>query len=398
MTTINQVKNSRGYSSRNNQTLSVIELQNILKMYNLNYNGNKNQLIDRIIHNENIIFNNENNEKNNSNYVYNLPERHSDSYFSVKTSSNDLLDISETDFNLLKDNSEIIKMHEVFDDFYENKIINIECPQCTNKSFSLYLKYLKDRKLTKSQIKLTKSQIKLTKSQRDSLIHIARFVFDEKTTAEIELLPYYNPRKYNYTVPDLNIIIKYKNFDNDTHREDFIFETDNPIFIIQNIKDNKTEILMKSIKSGSVKTVKYLIENGLSVNCTDKRGYKPIIMASVFGNVEIMDYLFSKGANIEEHEVFCKHTPLICAARYLHIEIIKYLLEKGADVNFRDINDLSAIQQIQILLLTDKTPYNQKQYQIIKKLLLKYGAKESDLEELERRLTIIDNIPLIGPR
>ena len=55
MVSIDCVKNSRGRSIKGKDKLTVKQLQNILKKYNLDHSGTKNVLIDRIIENKELL-------------------------------------------------------------------------------------------------------------------------------------------------------------------------------------------------------------------------------------------------------------------------------------------------------------------------------------------------------
>ena len=63
----------------------------------------------------------------------------------------------------------------------------------------------------------------------------------------------------------------------------------------------------------------------------------PLLIAILLGNLDIVQYLISEGANIE-----CKTTkgltPLHIASKKGHLDIIQYLISQGANINCRNNN------------------------------------------------------------
>jgi ankyrin repeat protein len=112
---------------------------------------------------------------------------------------------------------------------------------------------------------------------------------------------------------------------------------------------------------GTVEDVKYFVEQkGVNVNAKDNTGHTVIQFALLGGNAEIVQYLVSKGADIEPHWIFdaislekgsletvklfvengvsVNHRdsgmfPLLLAAGTNNIEVAKFLISKGADIN-----------------------------------------------------------------
>lgn len=88
--------------------------------------------------------------------------------------------------------------------------------------------------------------------------------------------------------------------------------------------------------------VQFLIENGAKeeideVNMwgTETAGYNPIQIATLRGNLKLLKYLISVGANIN----FCEHAgnPLHIAAEQNNFEIVKYMILIGTDIDI--LND-----------------------------------------------------------
>ena len=277
-------------------------------------------------------------------YVYELPERHSISYFSIRTNSKKLLDISKKEFDLLNRNSEIIKMHEEFEDFYKKRIIDITCHLCNNKSVSFYLKYLKNR------------NIRLTKKERRILIDVSNFVFDERTSTELDLLYDLNPKKYNYDLIDLNLILKYKKWNNKTEEENFFLSIDNPIFLMKYFHNNEMELFKKAIDKKANKTLKRLISN---VNLYELGNISPLIYAlHKNADTDILKLLilnipsseFNKLHGINQFNQYIEFneiggsTPLIFALNNnFKDEIIELLILRTTDLDKKDEDGYSAL-------------------------------------------------------
>ncbi|XP_038137296.1 myotrophin [Cyprinodon tularosa] len=90
--------------------------------------------------------------------------------------------------------------------------------------------------------------------------------------------------------------------------------------------------LMWALKTGDLDEVKAKLVTAEDVNRTLESGGKPIHVAADFGQSELIDYLLSKGADINALD---KHgfTPLLLACFEDHYSAAKLLIEKGADKN-----------------------------------------------------------------
>jgi ankyrin repeat protein len=122
--------------------------------------------------------------------------------------------------------------------------------------------------------------------------------------------------------------------------------------------------LFTALDNQDISKVKKTIEDGADVNCTKFYGNTPLLESAQMGNLELLEYLISKGANVNyqkngfklksskkigdklyEYSMEEIHnggmTPLTAAIRFGKgdfVKIINYLLEKGANVNFSFIN------------------------------------------------------------
>lgn len=74
-----------------------------------------------------------------------------------------------------------------------------------------------------------------------------------------------------------------------------------------------------------------------SLNAYDSLGKTPLTVACDTGNVELVQFLLSKGAAVNLPERGSNHTPLYVASRVGSVDIVKLLLTQGADVNIASL-------------------------------------------------------------
>ncbi len=89
--------------------------------------------------------------------------------------------------------------------------------------------------------------------------------------------------------------------------------------------------LAATIARGNLEMVKYLVSLGAEVNLP-KGFYPPLNPAVINGHTEIVEFLIEKGANVNQKSDW---SALIEAVRNNHLEIAKILIDAGADVNAR---------------------------------------------------------------
>ena len=123
--------------------------------------------------------------------------------------------------------------------------------------------------------------------------------------------------------------------------------------------------LNTEIVKGDFHAVKQLIETkGYSPNYTGFLGlsHTPLYTAAASKQVEILNYLIQKGADVNVQTKSEKSSVLMFACDDNNLEIVKMLLEAGANPNLKDEDGETALQK------TDSEE--------IKQLLKQYGAKE----------------------
>ena len=95
-------------------------------------------------------------------------------------------------------------------------------------------------------------------------------------------------------------------------------------------------------QSNHLNVLRYLVEQGTSMEWTSAMGWTPLHIASALGLVEVTQYLLEQGANRDKTDVF-GDTPLHNAADGAQLETAKLLMLYGADLNAKNIRGLLPI-------------------------------------------------------
>ena len=74
-----------------------------------------------------------------------------------------------------------------------------------------------------------------------------------------------------------------------------------------------------------------LIEAGADIECEDKEGYTPLMIAASTKGLESLKLLIVFGANVNHPNIY-KATPIIEAARYGNVDSVKTLIEYGKSI------------------------------------------------------------------
>ena len=115
-----------------------------------------------------------------------------------------------------------------------------------------------------------------------------------------------------------------------------------------NAKESETgaTALMGASGYGELEVVQYLINKGADINAKNDNGGTALMVASMEGHLAVVKALvegkngllsmFSKGADINAKDNNNGVTALMEASMYGHLEVVKYLINKGADINAKD--------------------------------------------------------------
>ncbi len=116
---------------------------------------------------------------------------------------------------------------------------------------------------------------------------------------------------------------------------------DNPELI--NAKDTKDETpLTYTVRSGNVELVRFLISKGADVNARNWVGDTPLHMAASSGYEEIVKLLLDHGANVNSTGMF-GWNPLHCASNDCNLNIMEILIEKGVDINAKNESGITPL-------------------------------------------------------
>eukprot|EP01038_Epipyxis_sp_PR26KG_P004472 gene4472-6323_t len=77
-----------------------------------------------------------------------------------------------------------------------------------------------------------------------------------------------------------------------------------------------------------------LVEAGAYVNCANNEGATPLIESATSGDINIISYLLSKGADVSLQSSYS--TALLRAARFGHATVVKLLHEAGASISVKN--------------------------------------------------------------
>lgn len=99
-------------------------------------------------------------------------------------------------------------------------------------------------------------------------------------------------------------------------------------------KENEEQILFSTAAFGSVETMKLLKNSGIDLGFRDKFNYTPLIVASNYGNLEMVTYLVNEGVGMEIRTIDAgsNKSALYFAVENDQYDVAEYLIKKGADI------------------------------------------------------------------
>ncbi|XP_031135142.1 kinase D-interacting substrate of 220 kDa B isoform X1 [Sander lucioperca] len=154
--------------------------------------------------------------------------------------------------------------------------------------------------------------------------------------------------------------------------------------------------LFSYVEEENLAAIKAHLDKFRDVDSRSDNGQTPLMVAAEQGNLEIVQELIKRGANVNLDDIDC-WTALISAAKEGHIEVVRELLENKANLEHRDMGGWTALMWaaykgrtdvVQLLLEKEANPNITGQYSVypiiwaagrghaeIVRLLLQHGAK-----------------------
>ncbi len=115
------------------------------------------------------------------------------------------------------------------------------------------------------------------------------------------------------------------------------------------------KVLLDAANKGDIATVKKSLAQGVDIDAKpfwglsrssddgDLRGCTPLMRAAYYGKLELVKYLISQGANVNEESRPSKYTALTIAAEQNQLSVARYLLSKGAEIDAMDTDRYTAL-------------------------------------------------------
>ena len=110
------------------------------------------------------------------------------------------------------------------------------------------------------------------------------------------------------------------------------------------LTDDESLEYSDALTEGKLKTVEKFVKEDPKVVNEKIFGWSPLQMAANKGDIAIVKYLLSKGADINYIHPIAVHTAFILAALNGQEDMVKLLAKSGADVNIKLKGDVSLIR------------------------------------------------------
>jgi len=115
-------------------------------------------------------------------------------------------------------------------------------------------------------------------------------------------------------------------------------------------KDSLDEML-DACRTGDIKSLTSLASNGQLINEKNENGWSPIIVAAFMGHIEVIKFLLSLGADINDRN-YKGTTTLMYAKDYLErtgdCEFLEELIKLGANPSLKDNRELSVYDYVSV--------------------------------------------------
>ncbi|KAJ3611736.1 hypothetical protein NHX12_021750 [Muraenolepis orangiensis] len=119
---------------------------------------------------------------------------------------------------------------------------------------------------------------------------------------------------------------------------------------IQTYDQRRRPDVFSALKLGNSQLVKEILEEDpAQVNSSNQEGASPLMMAAVSGQLEVVQLMVEKNADVDKQDGVHGWTALMQATYHGNKDVVKYLLSQGADVQRRANNGYSAFDLVMLL-------------------------------------------------
>ena len=113
--------------------------------------------------------------------------------------------------------------------------------------------------------------------------------------------------------------------------------------IHQVLSNGKNSIMSALFGNGDYETVRWLVEQGLDVNHSNKDGFTAAHCAALKGNLNVLKLLHNSGANIQQQNNRGKNSIMFALSGTGDSDTVRWLLEQGVNVNHSNKDGLTAV-------------------------------------------------------
>ncbi len=110
------------------------------------------------------------------------------------------------------------------------------------------------------------------------------------------------------------------------------------------LTDDESLEFNDAVTEGKLKVVQKYVKADPAAANFKTFGWSPLQMAANKGDIAIVKYLLSKGADINYVHPTAQHSAFMLAALHDQVEMTKFLAKSGADVNIKLKGDVSLIR------------------------------------------------------
>jgi len=109
---------------------------------------------------------------------------------------------------------------------------------------------------------------------------------------------------------------------------------------------NGLSLLHLAALANQPELIRFLVQEGLSVDVQDSRGNTPLHHAAYYGKLQAVQTLLALGADLNARNIHRGETPLFSAIRGRQTAVVRYLLQRGARVDLVNAEGLSPVHVV----------------------------------------------------